>query len=114
MGKSCRDMAEALRDCMILEECMSDGSRTLKQCLKLKEYSHECRVRGCSVEGTTIRVGGPGGHCMVLLHSVSLTVGVCGMHLGIRTVCRDTAKRISSASEVNWICAHGSEDRRVG
>lgn len=47
MGKSCRDMAEALRDCMVLEECMSDGTRTLKQCLKLKEYSHECRVRGC-------------------------------------------------------------------
>ncbi|GAB9464451.1 Cytochrome c oxidase assembly protein [Globisporangium polare] len=43
MGKSCRDMAEALRDCMVLEECMSDGTRTLKQCLKLKEYSHECR-----------------------------------------------------------------------
>lgn len=47
MGKSCRDMAEALRDCMVLEECMSDNTRTLKQCLKLKEYSHECKVRAC-------------------------------------------------------------------
>ncbi|KAF1329629.1 Cytochrome c oxidase assembly protein, partial [Globisporangium splendens] len=43
MGKSCRDMAEALRDCMVTEECMSDGTRTLKQCLKMKEYAHECR-----------------------------------------------------------------------
>jgi hypothetical protein len=47
MGKSCRDMAEALRDCMVQEECMSDGTRTLKECLRLKEYQHECHVIIC-------------------------------------------------------------------
>ncbi|TMW62105.1 hypothetical protein Poli38472_009598 [Pythium oligandrum] len=42
MGKSCRDMAELLRDCMVEQECMRDGTRTLKQCLKMREYAHEC------------------------------------------------------------------------
>lgn len=46
MGKSCRDMAEALRACMEVEECMqSDRTRTLKTCLRLKEFNHECKVR---------------------------------------------------------------------
>lgn len=49
MGKSCRDMAEALRDCMTQEECMSDGTRTLKECLRMKEFAHECRVRTLSL-----------------------------------------------------------------
>ncbi|RLN44563.1 hypothetical protein BBJ28_00012500 [Nothophytophthora sp. Chile5] len=44
MGKACRDMAEALRDCMVQQECMSDGKRTLKQCLHDRAYSHECKV----------------------------------------------------------------------
>ncbi|DAZ97560.1 TPA: hypothetical protein N0F65_005532 [Lagenidium giganteum] len=44
MGKSCRDMAEALRDCMVQEECMKDGTRTLKECLHMKEYLHECQL----------------------------------------------------------------------
>jgi hypothetical protein len=48
MGKSCRDMAEALRDCMVGEECMSDGTRTLKTCLRMKEFGHECKVRSCT------------------------------------------------------------------
>lgn len=46
MGKSCRDMAEALRACMEVEECMqSDRTRTLKTCLRMKEFNHECKVR---------------------------------------------------------------------
>lgn len=44
MGKSCRDMAEALRDCMLEQECMSDGKRTLKECLRDRQYAHECTV----------------------------------------------------------------------
>ncbi|OQR86810.1 hypothetical protein ACHHYP_09921 [Achlya hypogyna] len=43
MGKSCRDMAEQLRDCMVEMECMADGTRTLKTCLKLDDYKHECK-----------------------------------------------------------------------
>ncbi|KAG7378693.1 hypothetical protein PHYPSEUDO_009762 [Phytophthora pseudosyringae] len=43
MGKACRDMAEALRDCMVQQECMADGSRTLKHCLHDRAYSHECK-----------------------------------------------------------------------
>ncbi|KAF0701598.1 Aste57867_7971 [Aphanomyces stellatus] len=43
MGKSCRDMAEALRDCMFTKECMADGTKTLKQCLALQEFKHECK-----------------------------------------------------------------------
>lgn len=45
MGKACRDMAEALRDCMVQQECMADGTKTLKQCLHDRAYSHECQVR---------------------------------------------------------------------
>ncbi|ETV68149.1 hypothetical protein H257_15879 [Aphanomyces astaci] len=43
MGKACRDMAEALRDCMCEKECMSDGTKTLKECLRAKEFRHECK-----------------------------------------------------------------------
>ncbi|ETI31060.1 hypothetical protein F441_21779 [Phytophthora nicotianae CJ01A1] len=43
MGKACRDMAEALRDCMVQQECMADGTKTLKQCLHDRAYAHECR-----------------------------------------------------------------------
>lgn len=46
MGKSCHDMAEALRDCMFEQECMADGTRTLKQCLRDRKYAHECAVSG--------------------------------------------------------------------
>lgn len=49
-------MAEALRDCMIEEECMSDGTRTLKQCLKLREYAHECRVRSAALRCVRVDV----------------------------------------------------------
>lgn len=45
MGKSCRDMAEALRDCMLEQRCMSDGTRTLKDCLRDRQFAHECSVR---------------------------------------------------------------------
>ncbi|KAG6591094.1 cytochrome c oxidase assembly factor 5 [Phytophthora cinnamomi] len=43
MGKACRDMAEALRDCMVQQQCMADGTKTLKQCLHDRAHSHECQ-----------------------------------------------------------------------
>ena len=36
-------MAEALKDCMIKEECMQSG-KSIKTCLRLEEYSEECKV----------------------------------------------------------------------
>ena len=47
-------MAEALRDCMVQQECMRDGTRTLKECLRLQEFHHECQVRKAlnSIENT--------------------------------------------------------------
>nr|CCA28364.1 hypothetical protein PITG_00849 [Albugo laibachii Nc14] len=44
MGKSCRDMAQALRDCMIKQECMSTGERTLQECLHERKYADECHA----------------------------------------------------------------------
>ena len=71
MGKGCRDMAEALRDCMLQQPCMADGTKTLKQCLHDHKYSHECQAR--CIEGNR----GATRRATVELLSLCLFVCVC-------------------------------------
>jgi hypothetical protein len=91
MGKACRDMAEALRDCMVQQECMADGTKTLKQCLHDRSYSHECKVR----PGYQL-ASGP----LFIRPYVLATAG------------RSTAWPTSSASAASWICASVSAGPR--
>lgn len=101
MGKSCRDMAVALRDCMEQEECMADGSRTLKECLRIKEFSHECRVRAAR----RLRV--------LVLQVNMLTRRLHSLVCECIDVRRATAKRTLSADVGSWTCARASAVRRA-
>ena len=43
MGRSCKDIAESLRDCLLKTECMKRPGTTMKDCLD-EEQSPQCQV----------------------------------------------------------------------
>ena len=107
-GRSCKDIAESLRDCLLKTECMKRPGVTMKDCMD-QEQAPECQVRASArrsrraicAAGRRARVRC---WCSHEYNDASL--------FRRRRFRRCSGIRISNASEGSWTCAQGFVVRR--